>query len=599
MSGNQTRPVLVFDGDCTFCRAWVGYWQALTGDSVEYVPYQSAAGRFPGISREDFQKAVHFISGANIYRGAEAVFQLNGLLPGRSWLLALFYRVPFFAAIAEWGYQQVAAHRNAAYQVTRALWSASPRPSRYQTSSAWFLRSLAVIYVIAFASFGRQVRGLIGEQGIQPAGEFFREVARQYGTSGYWLAPSLFWWAHSDIAMVTIVWGGALIAVVAAIARPFTAGQRSAFVVLFIYYLSVVNGGQIFMGYQWDFLLLEAGFLAIFLRPSRIRVWLFQWLLFRLMFESGAVKLLSHDITWRNLTALAFHYQTQPLPTPLAWYMVQLPMWFQKLSGLLVFAVELVLPFLIFGPRKLKQIAGAGIILLQVLIILTGNYTFFNLLTIALCLFLFDDTLIGSAAKPAVLSKPKRLLPKPNRRATAALFAVILIASFTQLAGMFGAGVPALLKDAVTRVSAFGIVNPYGLFASMTTTRPELSIEGSDDGVVWKPYVFKDKPGPLTRAPRWVAPHQPRLDWQLWFAALGNYRQNPWLLHFMAQLLHGSAPVLDLVEQNPFPAKPPKLIRAELYEYRFTTPDERRQTGDYWHRELKGEYFPPIGLHAE
>ena len=594
MSGKPTRPILVFDGDCTFCRTWINYWQALTGDRVEYLPYQSVIKRFPQIPAADFQKAVHFITPDKIYRGAEAVFQLNALLPARAGLLTLFHRIPFFAAAAEATYRQVATHRNAAYKITRALWGTSVEPSTYKSASALFMRALALIYLIAFASFGRQVRGLIGEQGIQPAADFFNEVTRQYGAAGHWLVPTLFWWTHSDIALVTIVWGGALIAAVAAIARPFTSGQRAALVVLFVYYLSVVNGGQIFMGYQWDFLLLETGFLAIFLKPARIRVWLFQWLLFRLVFESGAVKLLSHDTSWRNLTALAFHYQTQPLPTPLAWYMMQAPLWFQKTSTLVVLSVELILPFLIFGPRRLKQIAGTGIIALQLLILLTGNYTFFNLLTIALCLFLFDDALI--ARKPRPQSKTPKIPLSPNRYVTAALFTVILLASFTQLAGMFGINAPAPLTTAVTRISAFGIVNPYGLFATMTTTRPELSIEGSDDGVEWKPYVFKYKPGPLNRAPAWVAPNQPRLDWQLWFAALGNYRQNPWLLHFMAQLLHGSVPVLDLMEQNPFPSKPPKLIRAELYEYRFTTSDERRQTGNYWHREWNGEYFPPIGL---
>lgn len=581
----------MFDGDCSFCKSWVGYWRALTGDAVEYVAYQSASVRFPEIPDTAFRKAVHFITPQAAYSGAEAVFRLNAMLTGRAWLLTLFYRLPLFQRLAEWAYSLVAANRNAASRVSAALWGRTPLPSTYRTASAWFTRSLALIYLIAFASFGRQVRGLIGENGILPAGEFFREAARQLGPSGPWLAPSIFWWAHTDIALFTIVWSGALIAAVALMARPATPGQRSAFIVLFVYYLSIVSAGQIFMGYQWDFLLLEAGFLAIFLGPARLRIWLFHWLLFRLMFESGVVKLVSHDPSWHSLTALAFHYETQPLPTPLAWYLQQAPLWFQKLSALFVFVTELALPFLIFGPRRLKQTAGAGIVALQILIILTGNYTYFNLLTIALCLFLFDDACFTRSAQPA--TRPTRPV---NRFVTATLFAVILTASFTQLATTFGINVNETLRDAVSRISAFGIVNPYGLFANMTTVRPELSIEGSDDGITWKPYTFIYKPGPLSRGPAWVAPHQPRLDWQLWFAALSDYRQNPWLLQFMAQLLRGSVPVLELMDQNPFPQKPPKLIRAELYHYRFTTPDERRQTGNYWHRELKGEYFPPIGL---
>jgi hypothetical protein len=401
-----------------------------------------------------------------------------------------------------------------------------------------------------------------------------------------------------------IVWAGAIIGAVAAMGRPWTGGQRAAFVVLYIYYLSVVNAGQIFMGYQWDFLLLEVGFLTIFLRPTRARAWLFRWLLFRLMFESGAVKLLSHDPSWHNLTALAFHYQTQPLPTPLAWYMMQLPLWFQKTSTVFVFGVELILPFLMFGPRRLKQIAGVGTIAMQVLILLTGNYTFFNLLAIALCLFLFDDLFWNRKVKEkpkAEKSWSRRPLtvpaPRSNRRVTVAVYVLILTASLTQLFGMFGLDAPEPLRFALSRTAGpFGLINQYGLFANMTTTRPEISIEGSDDGTDWKPYVFKYKPGPLNRAPAFVAPNQPRLDWQMWFAALGNYRENPWMLAFMSRILNGSAPVLDLMDQNPFPIHPPKLIRAVLYDYKFTTPDERRQTGNWWKRELKGEYFPPIGL---
>ncbi|HWE49863.1 MAG TPA: lipase maturation factor family protein, partial [Bryobacteraceae bacterium] len=329
MSGSgqfESRPVLVFDGDCAFCRMWIEYWQALTGDRVEYVSYQTGARRFPDVAVNDFKKAVHLFKDGKTYTGAEAVFQLAATLPERAWQLWLFYRVPGFAALAGWAYGFVAAHRNAGFRITRLFWGKRVPPPQYTVASRYFLRALAFIYMIAFISFGRQVRGLIGEQGIQPVTEFLGEVSKRYGSSGFWLVPSLFWWANSEFALLSIVWGGAVLAFVAAIGRPHTAGQRAAFVVIFIYYLSVVNGGQIFMGYQWDYLLLEAGFLAIFLKPVRTRIWLFQWLLFRLVFESGAVKLLSHDPSWRNLTALAVHYQTQPLPTPLAWYMMQLPL---------------------------------------------------------------------------------------------------------------------------------------------------------------------------------------------------------------------------------------------------------------------------------
>jgi lipase maturation factor 1 len=595
------KPVLVFDGDCSFCRTWIGYWQSLTGERVEYAPYQTAAIRFPDVPLADFHRAVQYFEGDEHFSAAEAVFHLSQQVPAgfANLPLWLYGHLPGFAPMAELLYRLVATHRNAGYAITRALWGKRVEPSTYVIASSLFARAIALIYLIAFISFGRQVRGLIGAQGIQPVTAFLEAVTRQFGSLALWRVPTIFWWIHSEYGLLSIVWGGAVIAFVAAIGRPHTAGQKGAFVVLFIYYLSIVNAGQIFMGYQWDFLLLEVGFLAIFLKPPFARVWLFRWLLFRLMLESGSVKLLSFDPLWRNLTALAVHYETQPLPTPIAWYLMQAPLWFQKVSTAFVFASELGLPLLMFLPRRLKQVAALGTVFLQTLILLSGNYTFFNYLTIALCLFLLDDAFLSrfKAVKALVAKSPKPLYA--NRWVSAALVAFVLFISLSQLARMFSVPTPGIADEIGAEISAFGIVNEYGLFANMTTHRPEISIEGSDDGVDWRPYVFRYKPGPLNRAPRWVAPDQPRLDWQMWFAALGNYRENPWLLSFMTRLLEGSAPVLDLIEQNPFAGKPPKYIRAMEYEYHFTNFDERRQTGNWWKRELKGTYFPPISLRQQ
>jgi lipase maturation factor 1 len=588
------RPVLVFDGQCSFCRIWVGYWQGLTGDRVEYVPYQTDAGRFPEVPVSEFQKAVQLFAGGSRYSAAEAVSRLIASRPDGAWALWMYQNVPGVAAITEALYRFIAAHRNAGYQVTRALWGSRVEPASYTIASSLFARAIALIYLIAFASFGRQVRGLIGAQGIQPVTEFFNAVVRQIGPNGFWQVPTLFWWIRSEFGLESIVWGGAVIAGVAAIGRPHTSGQKAAFVLLFVYYLSIVNAGQIFMTYQWDFLLLEAGFLAIFLKPVFTRVFLFRWLLFRLMFESGAVKLLSHDSSWRNLTALAVHYQTQPLPTPIAWYMMQLPLWFHKASTVFVFIVELGLPFLMFGPRRLKQIAALGTLGLQILILLTGNYTFFNLLAIAFCLFLLDDAFFLQMFK--VKARTATKFTRSNRNVSVALFAFIMIVSAAGLAGMFGLRMPSAVDDVLAPAARFGLVNQYGLFANMTTSRPEISIEGSNDAVDWQPYIFPYKPGPLNRAPGWAEPFQPRLDWQMWFAALSNYRENPWLLRFMERLLEGSPPVLQLLERNPFEGKPPKYIRAMVYDYQFTTSEERRKTGNWWKRELKGTYFPPISL---
>lgn len=590
------KPVLVYDGDCAFCRMWVDYWQALTRERVEYASWQTAAEGFADVPRSDFQRAVQYFADGRRYSAAEAVFRLMATVGGfRRIPLWLYLHVPGFAAAAEFLYRFVAAHRNAGYRVTRLLWGKRVQPASYKIASSLFARLISLIYMIAFISFGRQARGLIGQQGIQPVSEFLGQVSQQFGGRAFWMAPTVFWWIRSDYGLEMIVWSGAVVAFVAAIGRPHTPGQKAAFILLFVYYLSIVSAGQIFMGYQWDYLLLEAGSLAIFLKPVWARVWLFRWLLFRLMFESGCVKLLSHDMTWRNLTALAVHYETQPLPTPIAWYMFQLPLWFQKISTGFVFVAELGLPLLMFGPRRLKQIAAAGTILLQTLIILTGNYTFFNYLTIALCLFLLDDRFLSWLKAAAKSPKPLRA----NRRLSQALIVFVLAISLTQLLDMFGVGTPGAVNDIAAAVSPFGMVNQYGLFANMTTERPEISIEGSNDGMEWQTYVFKYKPGPLNRAPAWVAPDQPRLDWQMWFAALGNYRENPWLLRFMMRLLQGSAPVIQLLDHDPFAGKPPKYIRAMEYDYRFTDYDERRKTGNWWKRELRGAYFPAVSLRGQ
>ena len=447
-------PTLVFDGDCSFCRMWVGYWRLLTGDRVEYVPYQSvAASRFPDVPLEDFRRSVQFFSDNGHSSGAEAVFNLLAKGAKARWPLWVYRHVPGVAPLTEAAYRLIAANRNAGYKITRALWGKTVEPPSYSTASGIFARVIALVYLIALASFGRQVRGLIGEQGIQPVTEFFSEVTRQFGSGGFWQVPSLFWWVRGDFGLESIVWGGAVIAAVSAVARPHTSGQKAAFVLLFIYYLSIVNAGQIFMGFQWDYLLLEAGFLAIFLKPTWSRTFLFRWLLFRLMFESGIVKLTSHDPTWRSLTALQYHYQTQPLPTPLAWYMHQAPLWFLKASTFSVFIVELVLPWFIFGPRRLKHVAAWGTIALQTMILLTGNYTFFNVLTIGLCVFLFDD---ASFRRKPSLRRPVHT----NRWVSVVLTTLILILSLTGLGGMFGFNAPRFLYSAIAPFGPYGNCEP-------------------------------------------------------------------------------------------------------------------------------------------
>jgi len=589
------RPLVVFDGDCSFCRAWVDRWRQITGDRADYVAFQEIGERFPEIPREAFSASVQLIlPDGEVFSAAHAVFRLLALVPGRSVPLWLYQRVPGFRPASEAAYRLIARHRSLGYRITQWLWGVPVESESFRYASWLFLRLLGLTYLIAFLSFGVQAAGLIGSRGISPLPDFL-EAARQYfGSARFWNVPTLLWLQGSD-AMIRIVWiAGAVLAGLMAVG----VGYRWVRVAVYVLYLSLVVAGQEFMGYQWDALLLEVGFLAIFLGSSTLIVKLFRWLLFRLMFLSGAVKLLSHDHAWRSFTALPVHYETQPLPTGLAWYFYQLPGWFQRFSVGFVFFVELLVPFLILAPRRLRIFAARSIIVLQILIALTGNYAFFNLLTVALCLFLLDDNFIGRLLTGA-MSRPLRAMRESSarswvRRCCVVLYAFILFISGFEMTGMFS-GVH-WGSALIAAIGPFEIVNTYGLFAVMTTTRPEISIEGSDDGETWLPYEFKYKPGDLDRRLSWVAPHQPRLDWQMWFAALGDYRSNPWIVRFMGRLLEGSPDVLNLMLSNPFPKGAPRYLRATLYQYRFTDRAEKSKTGNWCRREVIGEYIPAISL---
>ena len=598
---NHHLPLLVFDGDCGFCRIWVHYWRRLTGDRVSYAPYQEVSQQFPQVSPAQFQYAVQlFLPDGRVLSGAHAVFRAISYAPGQGWLLWLYQNLWGFPVIAQVVYRFVSAHRAAFYYPTRLLYSKHLHPPEYRLVCSLFLRILGIIYLIAFASFGTQVIGLIGSEGILPAGDFLERVQAAIGIHGYWRAPTLFWISSSDPALMSVVAAGGVFSL--SLILGFL--QRVAMVVLFLLYLSLVTAGQVFMAYQWDILLLEVGFLAIFLSlPGPAVVFLFRCLLFRFMFLSGAVKLLSGDPTWRGLTALNFHYETQPLPTWTSWYMHQLPELFQKGSVAMTLAIELAIPFLIFAPRRLRLFAAACLGGLNLLVFLTGNFTFFNLLAIALCLFLLDDSIIRRWL-PGRIIQLLRQRQVQERRVFLRNGALTILATFlvfvgvSQMVGTFSGSLPVTSKTLVRWVAPFHVANSYGLFANMTTSRPEIRLQGSYDGQTWRDYEFKYKPGRLSQRPRWVAPHQPRLDWQMWFAALSTYRQNPWFINFAERLLLGSEPVLTLLDNNPFPEEPPRFVRAQLYRYRFTDLTTKRTLGSWWEREYLGLYLPPASLNV-
>src|SRR5271168_3206083 len=397
----RRRPILIFDADCGFCIYWVRYWRRLTTDRVTYAPYQEVAAQYPDIPATAFQRAVQFVApDGKIASGAEAVLLTLSCASGKGFWLTLYRHLPGFAAVAELMYSLVASHRSAAYRFSVWLWGRDYEPPRLELISWLFLRAIGLIYLAAFISFAVQAPGLIGSHGILPLSEFADAVRSHLGSAGYWRFPMVFWLNQSDAAIEAASWAGAALSLLVI----FDIVPPLSLFFLYALYLSVFYAGQEFMGFQWDLLLLEAGFLALLLSiATRPGVWLIRWLLFRLMFLSGAVKLLSGDPTWANLSALSYYFQTEPLPTPLAWYVHHLPQGVLTAATGATLVVELVLPFLIFSPRRLKFVAAFGMLILQVVILLTGNYAFFNLLTMALCLVLFDDAAVRKVLPRSVI----------------------------------------------------------------------------------------------------------------------------------------------------------------------------------------------------
>ena len=592
----STRPTLIYDGDCDVCARWVRYWERLTGESVAYRTYQEAAGDYPQIPLEAFRRAIQFVEpGGRFYSGAAATYQVLRYAPGRGAWWWLYEKVPGFAPLSEFVYRFLARRRGLLNRLTSVLWGSALEPPRYDLVSWVFLRGLGLVYLAAFASLASQMLGLVGSGGILPVESYLRAAHQYFGTAGYWVIPTLFWLNASDTALLAVTVAGAALAlfVIAGIA------VRPALIVLFVLYLSCTCAGQVFMSFQWDALLLEAGFLAIFLTSgSRIVIWLFRWLTFRYVLMAGAAKLVSGDPTWRGLTALEYHFETQPLPTPVAWYAAQLPHWALAAGTAAALVTEVGIVFLVFAPRRLRALAAWCIIVFQLCITLTGNYNFFNLVTMLLCVFLFDDAALRRVLPSRLSALVSTSAPRPGRAAAAVATAVALIvvpAGLSRISQLlFDRGIP--IADVVAdAVSPLMIVNYYGLFAVMTTARPEIVIEGSDDGQLWREYEFTYKPGAESRRPPWNIPHQPRLDWQMWFAALGGWGQ-PWFASFLHRLLEASPPVVALLGSNPFPDHPPKYVRATLYDYRFASPEERAASGRWWVRRSEGELVAPVGL---
>jgi hypothetical protein len=464
----------------------------------------------------------------------------------------------------------------------------------HERTSRLFLKGLALIYAVAFASLAVQISELVGPAGILPVEQ---TLERAFATEGYvalWRIPSLFWINSSATALSGAALAGVGLALVllVGVGRP-----RAILIALFVLYLSLYQAGQIFTSFQWDYLLLESGFLAIFLvgNPTRLIVLLYHWLLFRLRFQSGLFKLASGDPSWRDFSALDYYFETQPLPHVGSWYAHQLPNWLLKTGVGFTFFAELIVPFFIFLPRPLRIFAAVTTLLAQVLIIATSNHNFINLLTILLCLFLLDDRALERVLPARLADHAMRVEPRAGPVVTvlfgASAVLILALSVATMLVTQVRRPQPSALYAFAGIAPAFGLGNVFHLFPTMQTERQELRIFGSYDGVTWEEYEFRFKPGPLDKAPPFLVPHQPRLDSMMWFLPPQSPRMDYWLAPFLQALRENRFAVTRLLARNPFEGKaPPESLRVLAYRYRFTTPQERAATGDWWKAELLGEY---------
>ncbi|MEN3337907.1 MAG: hypothetical protein V7647_1583, partial [Acidobacteriota bacterium] len=450
-----------------------------------------------------------------------------------------------------------------------------------------------LIYLVAFVVTLNQFVPLVGEHGLLPAVRFVREVPAR-------LSPSIFYWFPTDRAFRAAAWAGVVLSLVALTGVAQRVGAIPAALVwaaLYVLYLSFINVGQTFYGFGWESLLVETGFFTIFAGasftpPHVLLNWIYRWTLFRLMFGAGLIKLRG-DACWRDLTCLDYFFETQPMPNPLSWHLHHLPR--AVLHGGVAYNhfVELVVPFGFFLPQPYAGIAGLFTIVFQVILIIGGNLSWLNWLTLVLAISTLDDRFLSWLPVTVPSLQP---IPGFQRMAVAALAVLVALLSIAPTINMLSPG-----QVMNTSFNPLQIVNTYGAFGSITKARDEIIVEGTDaeaitEATVWREYEFKGKPGDPRRLPPQVAPYHLRLDWLMWFAAMSSPSDYPWFPELILKLLQGDAAALSLLRDNPFPDHAPRWVRAELYRYRFTSPDERKQTGRVWNRERVSPYFPAVRL---
>jgi len=468
-------------------------------------------------------------------------------------------------------------------------------------------RSLALVYLIAFVAVIHQFKPLLGEHGLLPVSRFVKQVP-------FVESPSIFFWFPYDFVFDMFGWIGMVLAVFALSGFSEKFGNLASvgtWCALWVIYLSYVNVGQTFYGFGWETLLLEAGFLAIFLgsektAPPFLVILLFRWLLFRLMFGAGLIKIRG-DTCWRDLTCLKYHYETQPIPNPFSWYFHWLPEWVGKVGVLFNHFTELIVPFAYFAPASVSGVAGLITLFFHGWLFGSGNFAFLGLLTMVLALSTLNDSWL------------KHVLPlRPPTLAVPTILRSLVILGLTAIVAALSVyPVRNLLSSSQAMNASFEpihLVNTYGAFGTITRPRYEVIVEGTDENALvtsthWREYQFIGKPGDVSHIPPQIAPYHLRLDWLIWFLPFRAYvtpegvampyGQEPWFISFMGKLLKGDEPVLGLLRYNPFPGESPKFVRALLYEYHFTAPEEHARTGAIWDRRLVGLYFPAVSLKHE
>jgi hypothetical protein len=484
-------------------------------------------------------------------------------------------------------------------------------PPRYWLTRFVFLRGLGFVYFVAFYSLAHQLLPLMGSEGLLPADLFLDRVSSpgESAWDGFLKLPTLFWLSVSDGWMLAACWLGV------ALSGVVLAGYANALVLLALWflYMSFVHVGQTWFSFGWEMQLLETGLLGVFLcplldgrpfprrPPPQIVIWMLRWLLFRVMIGAGLIKLRG-DSCWQDLTCLFFHYETQPVPHALSWYFHAMPDWFHKLGVTFNHFVELVVPWFVFGPRHVRHLAGAILVLFQVILIFTGNFSFLNWLTILPALACFDDrfwerVLPVRWVERAALARQGASFSRGQRVALALWAAAVLLLSVAPIQNLLS---PRQRMN--TSFDPLHLVNTYGHFGSIGRTRDEVVLQGTRDEVIdenteWVEYDWKCKPDDPDQTPCWITPYHYRLDWLIWFAAMSNADRHPWVVHLGWKLLHNDPVALSLLASNPFPDAPPRYVRAELYRYEFTSPGE---SSDAWwtRRRLRG-YLPVLSADSE